>query len=109
MLINFFIASAAAHQSCKSKIYYRFLHVYFDVNSSPTIPTSVSKAKNILNNEAESPKKRMPISKVPIAPNPVQMMYAVLTGIALWAKYRNTPLNAMLMIANVIQTQKRSG
>ena len=47
------------------------------------MPTSVSNAKNILNSDAESPKKNMPINNVPMAPNPVQMMYAVLTGIAL--------------------------
>ena len=51
----------------------------------------------------------MPISNVPMAPNPVQMMYAVLTGIVLWAKYRNTPLSAMLTIAKMIHVQKRSG
>ena len=37
------------------------------------------------------------------------MMYAVLTGIALWAKYKNTPLNVMLIIAKEIQARKRSG
>lgn len=73
------------------------------------MPTSVSNAKNILNSDAESPKKNMPINNVPMAPNPVQMMYAVLTGIVLCAKYRNTPLSAMLTIAKVIQVQKRSG
>lgn len=51
----------------------------------------------------------MPINKVPMAPNPVQMMYAVLTGMVLWAKYRNTPLNVMLTMAKEIQSQKRSG
>ena len=64
---------------------------------------------NLLSSEAESPKNSMPISNVPMAPNPVQMMYAVLTGIALWAKYKNTPLNVMLIIAKEIQAQKRSG
>lgn len=49
------------------------------------------------------------MSNVPMAPNPVQMIYAVLTGIARCAKYRNTPLNAMLTTANVILVQKRSG
>ena len=73
------------------------------------MPTSVSNAKNILNSDAESPKKNMPINNVPMAPNPVQMMYAVLTGIVLCAKYRNTPLSAMLTIAKVIHVQKRSG
>ena len=38
---------------------------------------------NLLSSEAESPKNSMPISKVPIAPNPVQIIYAVLTGISL--------------------------
>ena len=51
----------------------------------------------------------MPISKVPIAPNPVQIIYAVLTGIALWAQYKNTPRNAMLIMAKVSHVQKRSG
>ena len=57
--------------------------VGLDVNSNPTIPTSVSNAKNILSSEAESPNNSMPISKVPIARNPVQIIYAVLTGISL--------------------------
>ena len=73
------------------------------------MPTSVSNAKNILSSEAESPKNSMPISNVPMAPKPVQMMYAVLTGIVLWAKYRNTPLSAMLTTAKMIHFQKRSG
>lgn len=73
------------------------------------MPTSISKAKNILDNDAESPKKSMPISNVPMAPNPVQTMYAVLTVIVLWAKYRNTPLKVMQMTAIEIQNQKRSG
>ena len=64
---------------------------------------------NLLSSEAESPKNSMPISKVPIAPNPVQIIYAVLTGISLWAQYKNTPLNAMLIMAKVIHVQKRSG
>ena len=51
----------------------------------------------------------MPISNVPMAPKPVQMMYAVLTGIVFCAKYRNSPLNVMLMMAKEIQVQKRSG
>lgn len=54
-----------------------------DVSFIRTIPTSVSNAKNILSNEAESQKNSVPISKVPMAPNPVQIMYAVLTGIVL--------------------------
>ena len=82
---------------------------YFEVISNPTIPIRISRANSILMIEALSLKQQMPRRKVPIAPMPVQMMYAVLTGIVLWAKYRKTPLNAILTIAKFIQVQKRSG
>ena len=58
---------------------------FYFVSSIPTIPTSIRRAKSILWSDAESPKNVAPMMNVPNAPAPVQMMYAVLTGIVFCA------------------------
>lgn len=53
-------------------------------------------ANNILNDEDESPKAKIPIRNVATAPIPVQTIYAVAIGICRWARYKNTPLSSIL-------------
>ena len=68
----------------------------------------MSKANSILSTDAESPKQKMPIKNVPIAPIPVHIMYAVLMGIVRWARYKNMPLRAMLSAPSPIKVQNLS-
>lgn len=45
---------------------------YLLTTSKPTIPIKINNAKNILDIDSVSSKKHSPMTKVPMAPNPVQ-------------------------------------
>lgn len=60
-------------------------------------------AKNSLAMLAESLKNKIPISKVPVAPIPVHIAYAVPIGMLFCACHKNNPLNPIDITAKTIQ------
>ena len=75
---------------------------YFPI-SSKIIPKIIKIIPKTFIKLTESPNTQTPRQNVHVAPIPVQIAYATPIGISFCAIYKNTPLNAMATIANIIQ------